>query len=120
MVAVSRASGAMNVDAFAFLEIFKNVVTRQQRHFVFWTEIGKHNPITFFDRIPRLPGTCPPYSSIRFARLLETISFHVEQPAVIAAPDASILDMSIVECRAAMHAPWIEQTGTPFAVPKKN
>jgi hypothetical protein len=48
------------------------------------------------------------------------MAFDVEEPAVIAAADAALLDAPVVERRPTMHAARIQKACVPRAIPKKH
>jgi hypothetical protein len=48
------------------------------------------------------------------------MTFHVEQPAVIAAADAVLLDLAVIQSRAAVTAARINQPWSALSVAKEN
>src|SRR6516164_4593241 len=55
----------------------------------------------------------------RFARLFEAMSLRVEQPAVVAAANAALLNFAVVERRPAMAASAVQQTRSTPTVAKQ-
>src|SRR5262249_38660815 len=59
-------------------------------------------------------------AAVRLARLLQAAAFNVEQPAMVAAADAALLDLAVVERRAAMAAARIDQARPAGAVAEQD
>ncbi len=92
-------------------QILEPVVARQRRLLGRRAHIGEDEAVAFLERIPGLADFLALAPALGLARLIEAASLHVEEPAVIAAADAVILDPPVIERRAAMAAARIEQAG---------
>ena len=88
----------------------------QKRLFVWRPHIGPHQAIALLQGIPGLNDAIAAASTVGFAGLLEAAAFHVEQPAVIAAADAVLLDPAVVERGAAMGAARMQQARAALAI----
>src|SRR5207245_424100 len=85
------------------------------------TEIGEHQAVALLERIPGLPEPFTQrVAAIWLTRLLDAAALHVEQPAVVAAADASFLDLAVEQCRATMHAARIDEAGASRAVAEQH
>ena len=77
--------------------------------FLGWAHIGEDQPIAFGNGVPGLAHLVPELAAIGFAGLLKAAAFGIELPAVIAAADAVLLDLAIIERGAAMAAAGVQQ-----------
>src|SRR6185312_3103155 len=107
-------------DRLVALARFEHITARQRRLLLGRPHIGEDQAVALLDRIPGLPGIVAMTPALRFAGLLEAAAFGIEQPAVIAAADAALLDLAVVERGAAMGAARIKQPGTAFAVAEED
>src|SRR6185312_9445772 len=99
---------------------FERVPARQYRLLLGRTHIGPDEAIEFVHRIPGLTDVILVLAAFRLTGLIETVAFHIEEPAVIAAADAFILDLAVIERRAAVRAAWIEQARPAFAIAEED
>src|SRR6185437_13558602 len=107
-------------DRLVALARFEHIPARQRRLLLGRPHIGEDQAVALLDRIPGLPGIVAMTPALRFAGLLEAAAFGIEQPAVIAAADAALLDLAVVERGAAMGAARIKQPGTAFALAEED
>src|SRR5712671_303483 len=77
--------------------------------FLGWTHIGEDQSIAFGNRVPGLAHLVPELAAIGFAGLFKAAAFGIELPAVIAAADAVLLDLAIIERGAAVAAAGVQQ-----------
>src|SRR5262249_36591212 len=96
------------------------VVTRQHRLFLRGSHISEDEAVALFERIPGLPIGTRPDTAIRFDGLVQAVTFRIEQPAVIAAADAVLLDAPEMETGAAVSAALHHQSRAPLAIAKEN
>src|SRR6185437_13801570 len=117
-----RAAGDQigGFDRFIGIELVEHVPARQHRLFPGWTEIGEDQPIALFHRIPGLAHIVAVLAELGLARLLEAIPLRIEEPAVIAAADAALLDLAVIKRGAAMGAARIEQARPAATVAKED
>src|SRR5690349_14221410 len=83
--------------------VLQHVIFRQQRRRQ-RTDIGEDQTGLFLHRVSALSDLVLEVAVWLLAGLLQTLAVHVEQPAVIAAAQALLLDTAIDERRAAMCA----------------
>ena len=96
----------------------QDIEAGKRRHPVRRSHIGKHQPAIFAYRIPRLTHLVLVVIRGRLAGLVETISLHIIEPAVIAAADAIGLQTAIFQRRATVTAMRVEQTGAAAGIAK--
>jgi len=65
--------------------------------------------IAFGNGVPGLAHLVPELAAIGFAGLFKAAAFGIELPAVVAAADAVLLDLAIIERGAAMAAAGVQQ-----------
>src|SRR6185437_14609619 len=82
--------------------------------------VSKDEAVALFDRIPGLARNIAMKAMLGLAGLIETGAVDAEQPAVIAAADAFILDLAVEQGGAAMHAARIEETWPALTVTEQN
>lgn len=104
----------------AVLQILEQVVTRQGRLLCRRADVCEDDPVTLFNRMPRLPVAMEIGSAFRLARHFETLPLSIEEPAMIAAANALFLDARIKQRGAAMDAARIDQAGMAALVAKQN
>src|SRR6185312_5147744 len=107
-------------DGFVGVELIEHVPARQHRLVLGRAEISEDQPIALFDRIPGLAHVVAMLAELGLARLLEAMSLGIEEPAVIAAADAALLDLAVIERGAAMSAARIEQPRPAAAVAEED
>src|SRR5712671_975792 len=88
--------------------------------FLGWTHIGEDQPIAFGNRVPGLAHLVPELAAIGFAGLLKATALSIELPAVIAAADAVLLDLAIIERGAAVAAAGVQQADTAMPVAEQD
>jgi hypothetical protein len=119
-----RASAAdaavVGIDEFARVEDFQALVARQHRLLPGWAHISEDQPIKFLHGIPRLAHAVAEQAAFGFAGLLQAATFDVEQPAMIAAADAALLDLAVIERGAAMRAAGLYQSRAAGLVAKQD
>ena len=99
-------------------DVFQDVVARQRRFLVQRTHVRKHQPVALFYWVPRL-ANLDDFAS-RLERLLKAAALGVVQPAVVAAADAALFDLSVAQGRSAVHATRVQQAGLARAVAKED
>src|ERR1700704_5709182 len=82
--------------------------------------IGEDQSIAFGNRVPGLAHLVPELAAIGFAGLFKAAAFGIELPAVIAAADAVLLDLAIIERGAAMAAAGVQQPDAAVLVAKQD
>src|SRR5262249_6567043 len=107
-------------DHLAGLELLQALVTGQRRLFLRRPHIGEDEPVELGDRIPGLAHATASEAAFRLARLVEAATLDVEQPAVIAAADAPLLDLAVIERGAAMAAARLPQARPALPVAEQN
>jgi hypothetical protein len=70
----------------------------------------------------RVPGLTDPVAQfvVLLGRYLQAVTFRIELPAVIAAPDTVLFNLAVDEIRAAVHAARIKQSGRAVPIPVKD
>ena len=58
--------------------------------------------------------------ALGLARLVEAHALRVEEPAVVAAPDAGVLDLAEEQRRAPMHAPRVHEARVPAEIAEQD
>ncbi len=86
-----------------------DVVAREQRLLVGRTQVREHHAVALLHRVPRLSVAVAMEPVLGLARLVEAHALRVEQPAVVAASDADVLDLAVEQRRAAMHATRVDE-----------
>ena len=113
--AAAADRGIVGLDELAFIHAFQAVVARQHRHFLGRPHVGEDHPVALLDRIPGLSDLVLEQTALRFAGLLEAVSLGVELPAVIAAAQAVVLNLAVIQRGAAVAAAGMEQPrASPF------
>jgi hypothetical protein len=108
-VAAAADAGVVGVQEFALVEDFQAFVARQHRFLLGRPHVGEDQAVLFAHRVPGLTHTVAEAATLRFAGLLQAAAFDVEQPAVVAAADAALLDLAVVERGPAMRAARVHQ-----------
>ena len=107
----------VGLDELALAHHFQALVARQHRLLLGRAEIGEDQAVTLLDRIPGLAHALALRARrVGLARHLQAMAFDVEQPAVIAAADAALFDLAVVQRGAAMRAARHHQAGPSAAV----
>ena len=112
--------GVVGFDEFAVVHVFQALVARQHRLFLGGAHIGEDQPVAFLDRVPGLAHLVPELAAVGFAGLFEATAFGVELPAVIAAADAVLLDLAVIERGAAMAAAGMQQADAVVLVTEQD
>jgi hypothetical protein len=99
---------------------FHVVELREQRHLVGGTQVSPHQSISLLYGVPRLPVHAPIDIAGRLTRLVEAVTFDVELPAVVAASDAVVLDVTEEQRCPPVSAVRIEQTWPALAVAEED
>src|SRR5262249_11780287 len=82
--------------------------------------IGEDQPVALLQGIPGLADLVPEEAALGLTGLLEAAAFRIELPAVVAAADAVVLDLTVVERGAAMAAARMERAGAAEPVTKQD
>jgi hypothetical protein len=93
---------------------------RKHRAFLGRTEKSEDQPVALLDRVPGVPHLVLERSAVRFVGLLQAVALRVGLPAMMAAADAVILDLTVIERGAAMAAAGVQQAGAAAAVTKQH
>ena len=112
--------GIVCFDELALVHHFETFVARQHRLALGRPHIGEDQPVALLDRIPGLAHLLAKQAAVRLAGLLKAMALRVEQPAVIAAADAALLDLAVIERRAAMAAARVDEPRSPGAIAKQD
>ena len=110
----------VGLHEFALVHFFQRFVTRQHRLFLRRSQIGEDQPVAFLNRVPGLSHLVPERAAIDFAGLLEAVAFGVEFPAMVAAANAVLLDLAVVERGAAVAAARVQQAGAAIPVTEQD
>ena len=116
--AAAADRGIVGLDELAGVHVLEAFVARQHRLFLGRAQIGEDQAVALLDRIPGLAHLVAMRAAVGLAGLLEAMALDVEQPAVIAAADAALLDLAVVERGAAMAQRGCTRPGS--AVPSRN
>ena len=92
-------------DLLVVAEILEDVVAREHRLLVGRADVGEDQTVVLDHRVPRLAVRAPVAAAIDFARLVEALPVGGEQPTVVRAADAVVLDLAEEQARAAVAAP---------------
>jgi hypothetical protein len=79
------------------IDVFEDIVTRQNWLLCGRAHIGEHQPVAVFHWIPRLASLISVSPVIWLARLIETLTIDAKQPAVVAASNSFVFDFAIEE-----------------------
>ncbi|MGY4461012.1 hypothetical protein ACVWYI_004972 [Bradyrhizobium sp. LB13.1] len=112
--------GIVGFDELAVIHGLQAFVSRQHRAFLGRAHIGEDQPVALLDRIPGLAHIVLVLAAVRLAGLLQAVTFGVELPAVIAAADAVLLDLAVVERGAAMAAARVQQADAAVLVAEQH
>ena len=112
--------GIVGLDEFALVHRLQAIVARQHRLLLRRSHVGEDQAVVLFQRIPGLAHLVPEAAAVRLARLLQAMAGRVELPAVVAAADAVVLDLAIIERGAAMTAARMQQPRPALAVAKQD
>ena len=82
--------------------------------------IGEDQAIALFHRIPGLANSVATLAHLRFARLLETMPFDIEFPAMIATANAVLFHLAEVERGAAVTAAGMNQARPAFPIAEQH
>src|SRR5438552_46465 len=105
----------------AFVESLQQVVTRQRRLAIGWTEVREDQSVLLGYGIPGLANAiAQTQSAFGLARLFQAAAFRIEKPAVIAAADSLFFHSAVIEAGAAVRAARINQAGLAGAVAEQN
>jgi hypothetical protein len=118
--AAAADRGVVGLDELALVHPLQAVIARQHRLFLGGAEIGEDQPIPLPNGIPGLAHLVLEQSALGLAGLLQAMALGVEFPAVIAAADAVILDLAVIERGAAMAAAGVQQADTAALVAKQD
>ena len=119
--AAAADAGIVGLDELAGLHHLQALVARQHRLLPGWPEIGENQAVALLDRIPGLAHALTLRAGrVGLARHLQAMAFDVEQPAVVAATNAALLDLAVVQRRAAMAAARIDKSRPPLPVAKQD
>jgi len=120
--AAARAyARVVRVDELAGRELLQGVEPRQHGLLLRRPHVGEHQAVALLDRIPRLArGVTVLGARFGLARLLEAVALHVEQPAVVTAADAALVDAAIIETRAAVAAAGVHEARPPGAIAEED
>src|SRR5204863_6389122 len=104
--AAARAyARVVRVDELAGRELLQRVEPRQRGLLLRRPHVGEYQAVALLERIPGLAhGVSVLRAGLGLAGLLEAVALHVEEPAVITAADAALVDAAIIETDAAMAA----------------
>jgi hypothetical protein len=118
----ATATDAVVVDfeELAFFQSFQTFVARQHGFLFRWPHVGPNQSIKLLHRVPRLADFVAMHIVGRFAGALFAVTLHIEQPSVVAAPDAFILHFAVKQGRASVRAVGVDQARTSFFVPKQD
>src|SRR5882757_6034115 len=119
--AAAADRGIVGLDELARPHHLEALVARQHRLLLGWAEIGEDQAVALLDRIAGLAHALALRAGrVGLAGHLQAVAFDVEQPAVIAAADAALLDLAVVQSRAAMAAARIDQARSPLPVTEQD
>src|SRR5216683_4350647 len=110
----------VRLDELAVVHHLQAAVARQHRPFLGRPQIGEDQPVALLHGIPGLAHLVLEQSALGLAGLLKAAALAVEFPAVIAAADAVVLDLAVVEGGAAVAASRVEQAGTAASVTEQD
>ena len=117
----AAADGSVvGLDEFAVVHLLEAFVARQHRLFLGRPHIGEDQAIAFLNRVPGLAHLVPELAAVGFAGLLQAAALGVELPAVIATADAVLLNLAVIERRAAVTATGVEQASAAEAVAEQD
>ncbi len=117
----ARADAAVvGFDHLPGIERFQALVARQHWFLIGRAHIGEEEPITLLHRIPGLAHAVALEAAFGLAGLFEAAPLHIEQPAVVAAADAALLDAGIVEGGPAVAATRPDQSGSACSIPEQD
>ena len=108
--AAATDAAVVGFEHLAGIEVFKALVARQHGFFPGRTHIGPDQAVQLLHGIPGLAyALARQATAARFAGLLHAAALHVEQPAVVAAADAALLDLAVEQRGATVRAVRIDQ-----------
>ena len=107
-------------DHLARLELFQALVARQHRLFLRRPHIGEDQSVELLHGVPGLAHAIALEAAFGLARLLEAMALGIEQPAVVAAANAAVLDAAVIERRAAVAAVRLHQPRPPAPVTEQD
>ncbi len=107
--AAGADAAVVGFDHLAGIETLEAFIARQHRLFVRRPHIGEDQAVAFLNRIPGLAHAIALEPAFRLARLVEAAPLRIEQPAVVTAANAALLDPAIVERGSAMTAACLHQ-----------
>ena len=110
----------VGLDELAVVHLFQAFVARQHRLLLGWSHIGEDQPVELLYRVPGLAHLVLELAAVGLAGLFEAAALGVELPAVIAAADAVLLDLAIIERGAAVAAAGVEQAGAAMPVAEQD
>jgi hypothetical protein len=110
----------VGLQEFAFVEHVEAFVTRQHGLLVRRAQVGPHQAVQLLHRVPGLAHLVAGAAAFGLAGLLHAMALHVEQPAVVAAADAALFDLAVIQGRAAMRAVRVDQAGPAGLVAKQD
>ena len=94
------------------------VEVRELGHPLRIAQVCEHEPLQLDGRIGPLEDLAPDGASGRLARRLQDGAVDVEVPAVVAAPDAALLDAPVLQRRPPVGAVAVQQSDAATAVPE--
>ena len=112
--------GVVGLDELAVVHFFQRFVARQHRLFLGRSHIGEDQPVAFLDRVPGLAHLVLELAAVGLAGLFEAMAFGVEFPAVVAAADAVLLDLAVIERGAAVAAARMQQADAAMPVAEQD
>src|SRR5207245_8434866 len=108
------------LDELAVVHCFQAFVARQGRLLLGRSEVGEDQAVALLQGIPGLPYLVLEQAALGLAGLFEAMALGVELPAVIAAADAVLLDLAVIERGAAMAAARVQEACTGVLVAKQH
>ena len=96
------------------------LVAGQHRLALGRAHVGPYQAVELLHGVPGLPPPAPGGAALGLAGLLQAMALHVEQPAVVAAADAALLHLAVIERGAPVRAVRMHQAGPAGPVAKQD